>query len=443
MAANVLDSEAVPAELPHYQLRVALDTNSYQAHVEQRVTVINHGPDTWREVVFHISPAYWSGIFELDRAEMRVSGVSQATTPSLTGTVLRLPFTQPALPGEAVVVDLWFTLKLPRLDPLGWGPTGNTGWGPGIIQMGDWYPALVPYQPGTGWQTWPFTPVGDPVISLPANYDVTIAVSEGNRVAAAGFISESKGEWRYRLAEARAFAFLVSPDFERLAGLAGTIPVQLYVSSAHQASAPEALATAIEAIHLFSDLFGPYPYEELVMAENGFLTSNEYPAMISLSGYAFDAYTNSPASLLSAITVHEVAHQWWYGAVGNDQVNEPWLDEAMAMMSELLFYEHYYPDLTAWWWSFRVDRWQPTGPVDVSIHDFNDSATFIHNMYGRAAHFMRDLRTLMGETAFRAFLRHYYQQNRDQLATQADFFVAVQAHSTADMTRLMEQYFQK
>jgi aminopeptidase N len=29
-------------------------------------------------------------------------------------------------------------------------------------------------------------------------------------------------------------------------------------------------------------------------------------------------------------TTHEVAHQWFYSLVGNDQARDPWLDEGLA-----------------------------------------------------------------------------------------------------------------
>ena len=33
---------------------------------------------------------------------------------------------------------------------------------------------------------------------------------------------------------------------------------------------------------------------------------------------------------------HEVAHQWWYGIVGNDEFHDPWLDEGFATWTERL-----------------------------------------------------------------------------------------------------------
>ena len=34
------------------------------------------------------------------------------------------------------------------------------------------------------------------------------------------------------------------------------------------------------------------------------------------------------------VLVHEVAHQWFYGMVGNSQFRDPWLDEAFATWAE-------------------------------------------------------------------------------------------------------------
>ena len=36
------------------------------------------------------------------------------------------------------------------------------------------------------------------------------------------------------------------------------------------------------------------------------------------------------SAILESTTAHEVAHQWFYNLVGNDQLDEPWLDERSA-----------------------------------------------------------------------------------------------------------------
>ena len=34
------------------------------------------------------------------------------------------------------------------------------------------------------------------------------------------------------------------------------------------------------------------------------------------------------------IVVHELAHEWWFGSVGDDQAESPWLDEGFATYAE-------------------------------------------------------------------------------------------------------------
>jgi hypothetical protein len=441
-ANEIVLDEVAPGDLPHYDMEVILDVAAHHAQVQQKTTIQNTSDEPWDELVFHVLPAYWSGIFSLNNASVQLEDVTSEVTSTLDITVLRIPLPERLEPGKDVSVALDYELHLPELDPYGWGPRGNAGWGPAVIQMGDWYPALVPYQSGSGWQTWQFKPVGDPVISRLADYDVVIKPSANVTIAAPGFQQTMEdGSSRYHLEGARAFSFLASPDYVRQDGNSNDVPIIVYTSSRYQDAGQVVMETAKAAIILFTELYGPYPYQELIIAENGFLTAMEYSGLVSLSGFAFESYDGTASSLLIPLTAHEVAHQWWYGAVGNDQVHEPWLDEAMAMMSELLFYERHYPDLTDWWWEFRVDRWNPVGYVDDTIYDYSDSESFIHNMYGPAAHFMFDLRRLMGTDAFYQFLQDYSISNRNSFVSRDDFFAAVESHTDADITSLINQYF--
>jgi aminopeptidase N len=96
------------------------------------------------------------------------------------------------------------------------------------------------------------------------------------------------------------------------------------------------------------------------VVEAGFADGMEYDGLYFLGREYFAAYDGTPQNYLTALAAHETAHQWWYGLVGNDQALEPWLDEALCTYSELLFYEAVYPDLVDWWWTFRVNRFQPS-----------------------------------------------------------------------------------
>ena len=60
------------------------------------------------------------------------------------------------------------------------------------------------------------------------------------------------------------------------------------------------------------------------------------------------------------VIAHEIAHQWWYGLVGDDQFHEPWLDESFATYSE----ERLYPLFD------QCDPRRPYGVVSPSRRGF-------------------------------------------------------------------------
>lgn len=441
-AAQQESSPKTPASLPLYQLDAALDYYGHALNVKQETVMVNDSSRPWTEVVFNVSPAYWPGRFELVESTLIHRAKDGPAPVRWDNTMLHVPLEPALLPGERVEIAFAFKLNLPQLDAVGWAPDGNAGWGPRVTQVGDWHPALVPFSEEGGWQVWQYHPVGDPVRSRLADYELSVSGPPEVTVVAPGLIRRGEGQSQFRLRAARAMAFLASPDYLLFEDENGATPIHVFVLPESAASATVVLDTARQAIALFSDYYGSYPYEELIIAQNGFLTAMEYSALISLSGFAFDTYQGSPDALLVAITAHEVAHQWFYSSVGSDQVTAPWLDESLAMVSEWLFYEAYYPDLLPWWWRFRVDRWQPQGPVDVTIYEFGDSPTYVHNMYGRAAHFMRELRLLLGEDAFVACLNEYYRRHQQGWATADSFFAVVSPYTTPEALRgLASQYF--
>jgi aminopeptidase N len=82
---------------------------------------------------------------------------------------------------------------------------------------------------------------------------------------------------------------------------------------------------AERAIRTFGRAFGAYPYPEIDVVLTGFASFGgmEYPTLI--------------LSNANRVTIaHELAHQWWYGTVGDDQFSEPWLDEGFATWSQRL-----------------------------------------------------------------------------------------------------------
>lgn len=430
--------------LPHITLNANLFYSQHWMRVSQTVDIMNTSSDGWSEVVLSVPLHYEQDAFRLDSLEVKLGTDVQDGTPSFFGreTMLHIPLPRAAQPGETVQITIGYRVIFPSIEPTVWPPTGNAGWTPDLIQAGEWYPAVIPYVDGRGWLTWDYHPVGDPTIYPLTNIDLAVTTDDSEIVVASGGPDGHDGNvWKFHVTGARGIAFLASPNFRISEGMAGNIPITSYSLPQHKEQGKAAVEIAAQAVALFSKIYGPYPYSSLTVVENGFFGGMEYSEMISITDYCYETYHDTAESCLPPLVAHETAHQWWYGSVGNDQVHEPWLDESMAFYSELLYYERYYPDETDWWWEKRVDVYNPYGPVDAAIYSYEKSEYFIPSMYGQAARFLRDLRRLMGEEQFFAFLHDYYGANAGRTVTGSDFFKAVRQHYQGDLGPLMRAYF--
>ncbi len=437
--------------LPNVSLDVELFYAERWMRVRQTVDLRNTSRDTWDSLVFNVPINFVPSAFFLDEVTVLQGESMEEVEPFFVTpeTILRVSLPEPARPGDSLRVELRYRVVIPPVDSTTWPPVGTTGWRWNLIQAGEWYPALVPYFDGEGWATWYYRPVGDPTFYPLVNTDLVVRAPEGIIVAGSGPVDGiggfpglgEDGVWRFQQKAARGIAFLASPYYGVLTGEALGIPIHSYYLLDHAGAGQAALDIAAESLRLFVSLFGPYPYDSLTVAENAFFGGMEYSGLITVTDYAYAIYPGGAPSLLHALISHEVAHMWWYGAVGNNQVEEPWLDESLAFYSELLYFEHYYPDLTGWWWEKRVDQYNPQGPVDVNIYAYERSSNFMLLMYGQAARFIRDLRALMGDEAFFDFLKDYYATHQWQIVTAEDFFAAVRRHTDDDLGPLIERYF--
>jgi len=435
-------AQELPAVLAHYSFVVELNYPGRALKVSQRIDVRNNSPDHWETLVLHAPANRLPGAFSLEN--MLSSDTASMALPftydevTLTYTLL-LPSRLP--PGESMALQLDYALAVPPTSYNDWPPTGDFGYSEQIMQLGNWYPVLVPYVPGAGWSTWRYIEIGDPYVTEVAVYDLSVHASQGLVVAAGGERTDLPEGWRFQFDSARAIAFSVSPNYRVLCDVAGAISVCSYYLPEHVSAGEDVLQAAIQAIPLFSRLYGPYPYSSLVIAEDAFFGSMEYTGFILHSGAGYARYEGRPDSMLIALTAHEVAHQWWYSLVGSDQVNEPWIDEALAMYSELAFYREYHPGLENWFWASRVGVYRPSGPLDRSIYDFPDSQTYIQQLYRRGVQFLDELAAAMGHDAFSAFLQEFRERGANRIVTTDQFFELLVRHDGGRATSIVDSFF--
>jgi aminopeptidase N len=201
------------------------------------------------------------------------------------------------------------------------------------------------------------------------------------------------------------------------------------------------LRESAKAIDLYSRLFSPYPRENLTIVEADFLDGMEYDGLFFLSRGFYNLFDNTPQNYLTAIAVHETAHQWWYAAIANNQALEPWLDEALCTYSELLFYEEYYPELINWWWEYRVNYYQPEGFINKSIYDYQGFVPYRNATYLQGAKFLQNLRDDLGDEVFFDFLSDYAKSLNNKISNESNFFQILGNYTDQDVKKNYPEYF--
>jgi aminopeptidase N len=174
----------------------------------------------------------------------------------------------------------------------------------------------------------------------------------------------------------------------------------------------------------------------------------EYPGTMGISLSLYDpkaAVAGLPAPvLLESVVAHEVAHQWFYNAVGNDQQGQPWLDEAVVQYLTGLYYSDVYgPEGANSYRQSWLDRWERVDRAEIPIgRHAGDYAAVEYSpiVYGRGPIFVEELAKEMGQSAFDAFLKDYYRAHKWEIGTSQAFRQMAEDHCACDLGPLFEQW---
>ncbi len=442
-----------PYDIPtRYDLEATFDYYQHWLSVTEAIHYTNYTPDALTDMILVIEPNRWYGGFTLK--SLNWQNGEDITQYDLQDDQLRIVLPQALAFGEEISLSISYQLLFPEIPPPSDSerpqPYGYTLRQTNIV---DWYPYIPPYVPDSGWLVHKPGWFGEHQVFDVAEFFVKITLVEPVKdfVLAASAPAEQDGDvYTYHLAAGRTFALSASDEYLVQSSIVGDVTVYSYSFTYDKYPSQEVLQNTSDALQLYSQLIMPYPHTTLSVVEADFLDGMEYDGLYFLSHGFYDLYDGTPKGYLTFIAAHETAHQWWYGLVGNDQALEPWLDEALSTYMEYIFYENIYAErpldngqsLVDWWWFYRVNFYDPTGPVDGTIYDFSSFYSYRNAVYLNGAKFLSDLRNLVGDQAFFAFLREYAQQNKYRLSTADVFFSILREFTGKDITALLTEYFQ-
>ncbi len=401
-----------------------------------RETIRGRAAADWQEIILRLYPnALGEGSLRPLSAELGDREVPW----QVEGTVLRVEAALPA--GADFSLTISYAGQLPPV-------SGESGYGifargEDSLALAQCYPILAPWR--DGWLVEPAYPWGDALVAEVADYWARVEVPAGWRVVGSGREEEvAPGVFTLAGTNLRELGLVALRGYRVESGGDG-IPVRSFHLAPHSLAAAQALAVARESLSLYQKLFGPYPWDELDVVELPLREAAgvEYPGLVLAGREYYRRFRGEPL-FFPMIFAHEVAHQWWYAQVGNDQVAEPWLDEALVTYSSGLYFESVgrLEEIVSYWRDsyLRGRAANPTAAVDSPLAGFPHGAGYGGIVYSGGALMFGELRERMGREAFLAALRDYLERFRWRIATGEDLISALRQSSPVPLDDVLARY---
>lgn len=445
-------AEALPNEVS-YEITAQLDVQNHEVIARQRVTITNRTAQTLPELYFHVPPnaftrgadtAYQRDLKtflradvgrvyanETDDASLTIQRITVAGNPVeflLDDTLLLVALPQPLAPNETI------TLSMNFVNDLIVAAAGNvfagsfavrSGFRNGVYTVAKWYPQLVVYDE-QGWHLDPYRLMGE-FYSDYGDYALRLTLPQTLIVGATGELvsqADNPDGTQTLLFEAqrvRDVAWAASSRF-RVSEVEweGKLIRTLWLSNARIAD------LVLDSVKYFSQTFGQYAYGTLTAVQVEVGGGMEYPGLIMIARGGVEEVS------------HEVAHQWWYGAVGSNEFDETWLDEGPTTFSSELYRieSRGEPDTLRRMLTFL----EPGVPVLTPSAAFTSNRTFGQVIYSKGSSLFWMLREVLGASLLQQALQTYYERFKYRNASTQDLIDTFAEVAQQDLDWFFDQW---
>ncbi len=449
--------------LPMYRVTGALvPASEAPARIEGRweLSYINFTDAVQNEIYLRMYPNFRDyGGGSMTLANITVDGrpawTGAAAGPGADTSLVAISLPAPLAPGERTEIALGFTTTIPNDPVTSYGMFGYFS-DTESYNLAQWMPLLAGWDPANGWVLDRPNTVGDPVFSNTAMFDIELtAPSEITFVTTGAQIGERSAgpltTHQWVAGPTRDFVISAGTNLAVMEQQVGETTVRSWYFPGDEDAAALVLRYGVDALSVFSRDFGRYPYTEMDLVQTRLgdqAAGVEFPGIMYIGA---DHYWVGN-DYLEFTVVHEIAHQWWYGIVGNNQYLHAFLDEAMANESSMIYKEAIDgPDAAHAWVQGFLQRpfltmlFGQSGDliVDQPSADFGTNGPYGRTVYGKGALGFDAIRHTIGDDAFFRGLQQYVVDHRFGIAQPADLLAALENASGQDLSELWAHWFER
>ena len=451
-----------PTNIHNYSMALSLDTDKKTLAGLQEVSYINKTGDTLEEIYFHIyANGYRSNNGGIDIKSIKIDGMPAGFAYEGDDlTLLRVDLPNMLEPGNRADVSMVYEIQIPGKGRR--GVSDRFGYGDNTFNLGNFFPIASVYENGN-WDQHIYDTKGDAFHSEVSNFSVQLTTPAKHIVASTGIIEstetrENSTIWNIKADSVRDFAFVSSDIFKVEEVVIDGILIKSYAGNRQKAR--KALEIGVESLKTFNRKFGRYPYATCSIVQADISGGMEYPNLVMIGSKSYDNVSLSDMTInkyllhktlgqFEFVIAHELAHQWWYGLVGNDQYREAWIDEALTQYSTLLYYrEKYGPEVMQKIYD-RYIRAQGSmylrsnagrdNRLSRALSDFEESEYYIL-IYGKGTMMFKDLHGRMGEEKFEQLLQELYERYKYKIVKGHELIELASEIAGKNMSDFFEQW---
>jgi len=431
-----------------YHIDLVVDMETLTLTGSQRLLYTNNETVELSEIYFRLFPNTPDHGGRLSVERILVNGQEPEVIYELSDTAMKVLLAEPLAPEAQLEILIDFRVVVPEGNEHGYGAFNYEN---GIMALAGFYP-LVPVYDDEGWNVELAPDYGDVVYSDTALYNLHLTVPEDTMVATSGsLVSETDNDDGTRTLHCvsgpmRDFNLVMGRDFVVKSTTVGQTTVNSFYLPMDETAGERVLQCVSDALRTYNERFGLYPFAEFDAVETPITAAGiEYPGLIVIAQRFYQE--GQEGGFFEFATAHEVAHQWWYSMVGSDQVDEPWLDEALTNYSALIYVEdihgpqeaqfilaHYFEDPYRQLVEEGRDAVVAQPVAAFSKEDYSPI------VYGKGLLFFHALRQEVGDETYFAIMREYLRQHKYKIATPESFLRVAESVSGRDLDAIYKQW---
>ena len=439
-------NELKGASVYHLEFNIAEDM--YHVTGTEEVRYTNNESVSLGEIQFRLFPNILGG--EMQVTDLQVDGQSITPKHDLKDSLMIVPLSQALEPQQSIILQMDFAVTIPQSVELNYGVLAYFE---DVLALAHAYPMICVYD-DEGWNAEIPPQSGDVTYADTSFYIARVTAPKGLTLVTSGrSVSHTEADQVQTAivasGPARDFYLAASPYFEEVSQTFGEVTIRSYARKESMDGAQFAMEVASKAIDVFSKRYAAYPYTELDIVSTPTLALGiEYPGMIAIADRIYDVageYRGAPASqYMEATVAHEVGHQWFYNLVGDDQLDDPWLDESLTQFATLQYYlDEYGAEGEAGFRSSLEGRWSRVEnaniPIGLPVAGYN-GAEYSAIVYGRGPLFFVALRDEMGAPIFDEFNKEYAATLSWGIATPEFMQSLAEKHCACELDSIFEEW---